>query len=381
MTAKNILLFKELEGKLVENGICKIISKPWDGIATPVELLKVLKEIGKALVNNIFISEVKFSFFVIAVNSGNLKDMLPKCLSELIPSASYMTTLVKQIPKFDLLRSYIEEQKNYQCCEKLPVLILHWVLVQRNIPILTKLETQEVIEKLINNQENPHIPTHVIYANYGENPDEKDFQLKRFIYTTRFGFYSTSPNNWFKLLYEGFKSNEEHANAIKNICIVNDIGTALAMTPTSTFWKKSCCGNAFKVIAACEFLFRREFLELTVDATINGPYILVKNLDIVRLRYLMLYSEDIPAITPKEELIKQPIVTNYYILPVGCVVLLLATTGLIWKYRIYKNVKYAYVVLAANATREQLKMIFSYVGEKWNGITGICSRQISSLFH
>ncbi|XP_037933049.1 uncharacterized protein LOC119667798 [Teleopsis dalmanni] len=154
------------------------------------------------------------------------------------------------------------------------------------------------------------------------------YETRRATYGTKYAFYSCNPDTMYKLLCKGFKL---YKNSMKEIYLTDKIRIALSKIPRMAGWGKSSCGPIFRVVGLCECIMKFEYLKRIIDMKFNCPSVYVEVPELLRLSYLLFYTEHLPKQQKRESIITQIFNKNY---SAHITLLLVAILGYICRKRI-----------------------------------------------
>jgi len=117
------------------------------------------------------------------------------------------------------------------------------------------------------------------------------------------GYHGSSLENWHNILHGGLDVRFQKETSIFGIGIylADDPNVAHSFKKAGLSWKKSMLGTRISCVAACEVLNHPEVLRGSEQSFVNGEgekhlpkhYILVKNNHYVRIKYLLVYNDEI----------------------------------------------------------------------------------------
>ncbi|XP_050074907.1 protein mono-ADP-ribosyltransferase PARP16-like [Anopheles maculipalpis] len=201
--------------------------------------------------------------------------------------------------------------------------LLHWILCRQARPALRtvpKPQFDEVLSKCPCYAKYA-VPNHIFEVLYRENnSSERAFQDHATEYRTRHAFHGSRLFNFHSILHYGL---QQHLNKVslfgEGIYLSAELQVSQMFSPNGSGWNKSILGTQLACIALCEYVDNPNYVKsqedtppsaddgrtpatgtndgssiMTASLTGNGSiperYILVKNNELVQIRYLLLYG-------------------------------------------------------------------------------------------
>uniref|UniRef100_A0A182JT17 Poly [ADP-ribose] polymerase n=1 Tax=Anopheles christyi TaxID=43041 RepID=A0A182JT17_9DIPT len=206
------------------------------------------------------------------------------------------------------------------------VVLLHWILCRQARPALRtvpKAHHDEVLGKCPCYAKYA-LPSHIFEVLYRENnSSERAFQEHATEFRTRHAFHGSRLFNFHSILHYGL---QQHLNKVslfgEGIYLSAELQVSQMFSPNGSGWNRSTLGTHLACIALCEYVDNPNYVKsqeetqplptddgttppassssdgpssiMTASLTGNGSfperYILVKNNELVQVRYLLLYG-------------------------------------------------------------------------------------------
>ncbi|XP_049291354.1 protein mono-ADP-ribosyltransferase PARP16-like [Anopheles funestus] len=201
--------------------------------------------------------------------------------------------------------------------------LLHWILCRQARPALqtvAKPQHDEVLGKCPCYAKYA-MPSHIFEVSYRDNhSSERAFQDHATEFRTRHAFHGSRLFNFHSILHYGL---QQHLNKVslfgEGIYLSAELQVSQMFSPNGSGWSKSSLGTHLACIALCEYVDNPNYVKSQEEtptptddgrtptaATSDGPsvmaasltgngsiperYILVKNNELVQVRYLLLYG-------------------------------------------------------------------------------------------
>ncbi|XP_061394462.1 protein mono-ADP-ribosyltransferase Parp16, partial [Musca vetustissima] len=171
--------------------------------------------------------------------------------------------------------------------------LLYWILIEQMEPRL-RLVNFEEIKDTLQNVDMPQKPTQIfeVMASEGFHADV-DFQKKISNSPTKLGFYGSTLDSYYSIIYNGF-SDVTDTGAI-NISL--NLESCLQQNPCGAAWGASQCGSLISCVAVCEFAGGKS----TSTGEDHQSYLEVDP-HAIRMRYLLFYGSRYPLDNKPEPL-------------------------------------------------------------------------------
>lgn len=282
--------------------LCKLSSKENDSV------VQILKEIVR---QNILGCELLVCCFVAALKSYRIDCCLrpfPQCFLNNNNEKDFAT--VKSVcDKIPSLRDFLSlPAKNVsKDVEKL----LTWLFIDSGFPILKLCSVENLPLSVINKKTSINtLPQYVYEVKYNRKSEEmwKKRIGSRDIF---YAFHGSSIDNFYSILKFGLQQNFTRGKEVlfgSGIYLSNEISICTNFAPFGETWKKSVLGNKLSIIALCEVINDEEEVKCKDEKnkkrainqnsydTIPEKYFVVTNSDLVKVKYLLVYTYKAPSV-------------------------------------------------------------------------------------
>jgi len=195
------------------------------------------------------------------------------------------------------------------------VKLLHWLLLEVNGPTLETLDRAEhygVLEMVA--MEGPVTrPTHIFKVAYREDsPSELKFQEYAKEFGTAFAFHGTKIFNFHNIVHHGLQQHlNKNALFGEGLYLSSELNVSLPYSSNGTGWKLSEIGPTMSCVALCEYVEHPSYTKKCTNAVsrqtdhqhrLPDKYLLIRNNEVVRVRYLLVYASAGPGGTKPDTL-------------------------------------------------------------------------------
>ncbi|CAO1407330.1 unnamed protein product [Diamesa serratosioi] len=258
-----------------------------------------LESVVQLLQNDLQACDLKCSIFVSAAKSFKRDFLMVP-----FPSSYLGTTNVKDFDKLinDItkLPALADILANETILPDEVVNLLHYILTfpKFQIESTPKSKYSEVLALSPNTTKIP-IPTKIFKIKYSDDSGaEKKFQqlLKDYGTETKYAYHGTKFLNFYSILNFGL---QQHLNKTglfgEGLYFSNELQVSLMFSPFVVAWAKSTFGEMLSAVAICEYIADEKYVNIRNENSKNSDipisYVLIKNNEIVRVRYLLIYSQ------------------------------------------------------------------------------------------
>ena len=196
------------------------------------------------------------------------------------------------------------------------IALVHWILNLKEFKLksIPKTEWSEIFAKS-KNTSTAAKPQYIFEVAVPETSGaEKRFQDIASDYKTSHAYHGTKFYNLFSILNYGL---QQHLNKVsvfgEGIYLADELQISLLFSESVLGWKKSQCGELLSSVCVCEYVDDKDFVKIRKkgespinpgnsnnnkthfaenpkNSDIPEKYLLITNNDVVRVRYLMIYS-------------------------------------------------------------------------------------------
>ncbi|XP_053665853.1 protein mono-ADP-ribosyltransferase PARP16-like [Anopheles marshallii] len=275
----------------------------------------------KTLLRDPAAADLRLSLFVSAARSFRYDSCLQPFPPDFIINNEKSIELLCQV--LDTIPPVAEIPAKLNALGEQTVGLLHWILCRQARPALRtvpKPEHDEVLSKCPCYAKYA-MPSLIFEVSYRDNhSSERAFQEHATEFRTRHAFHGSRLFNFHSILHYGL---QQHLNKVslfgEGIYLSAELQVSQMFSPNGSGWSKSTLGTHLACIALCEYVDNPNYVKsqeeappstedgrtpavatsdgpsiMTASLTGNGSiperYILVKNNEMVQVRYLLLYG-------------------------------------------------------------------------------------------
>lgn len=186
--------------------------------------------------------------------------------------------------------------------------LLHWILCQKSNPGLRtvpKKDFDSILAKApcIAAVQRPQQIFEVVYRE--DSNLERRFREKRDQFARQYAYHGSKLFNFYSILNYGL---QQHLNRTalfgEGIYLSAELHVSQMFAPTGAGWARSALGSHLACTALCEYIDNPDYVkchtENSIASDIPEKYILVKNNDLVQVRYLLVYGSNRRQVAPTE---------------------------------------------------------------------------------
>ncbi|XP_067122160.1 protein mono-ADP-ribosyltransferase PARP16-like [Centruroides vittatus] len=270
-------------------------------------MTEYIEETKSVIQSDINAADLRWSLFVAASKSYRYDSAVRPFPSEFIRK----TDNEKDI---EALRQTIEDVIPFQlflkddfCLKDMSaasVKLLHWVLLSDSV-ILQSMPKQEfeTIQKITSQSSLTPSPSHIFKVNCKLGAQQ--FQQNCIGKKTFFAFHGSSLQNFHSILNNGLIAHlNKNGLYGKGTYLSSELSVSLIYSPMGNSWRHSIFGSQLSCVALCEIIDHpdvkckgkgtygncQQSSPDSLAGDIPDKYYLVQNNDLVRIRYLLVYS-------------------------------------------------------------------------------------------
>ncbi|XP_013793980.1 mono [ADP-ribose] polymerase PARP16-like isoform X1 [Limulus polyphemus] len=255
-------------------------------------------------------SDLLWSLFCAAVESYRHDSILRPFPSAFLDERTrekdveHLRTVVSSIPSFQelIVNDNIQKTLPSESWD-----LLHWVLQTSSFRLCSVNSTDKFqnIKQLTHQVMSASAPTHV-YEVCPTGSREQKFQKAKGEWKSLYAYHGSRIDNFFSILHNGLVSNLNKTSLFgTGTYLSSELTVALHYSPVGWSWKKSLHGSQISCVAVCEMIDHpdlkcqtkggksssRSYSSDSLAGKVPEKYYLVQNDDLVRVRYLLVYTE------------------------------------------------------------------------------------------
>ncbi|XP_011298347.1 mono [ADP-ribose] polymerase PARP16 [Fopius arisanus] len=264
-------------------------------------------------------ADLKWSLFVAACNTYRHDSCLKPFPSSYIQGEfkdiEKLRKVVEGIPPFAIIYDRLEDTKLYETYKE-AIELLYWVLITHRDPYLksAKKENYETILSKVPSEvmvARPNLIFQVATPNQSSKEDRWKASIKG--HSTFYAYHGSRLENFHSIIHYGIQQHMSQPGLFGDgIYLSSELGVSLGFSPVGYGWGGSMLGSEISCIALCEVINHPDVkkgdttrdvpkgFELSVRNKIPNKYYLVQNSDLVRIRHLLVYSQDFCSLKKTE---------------------------------------------------------------------------------
>ncbi|XP_034948960.1 uncharacterized protein [Chelonus insularis] len=256
-------------------------------------------------------ADLRWSFFVAACNTYKhnncLKPFPPMYITNGIKDIEALRETIEVIPPLAIINERLEDP-NFYDNHKATINLLHWVLIGLRDPFM-KSVNKDTYESIINKVPSelvaakPNLIFELVSPNQSAKEDRWNAVSKG--YSTFFAYHGSRLENFHSILHYGIQQSMSKNGGIfgNGIYLSSELEVSLHWSPAGYGWGGSVIGSDISCVALCELVDHPDVkrgnsgnsgdtLQVALGNKVPIKYYLVQNSDLVRVRYLLVYSRD-----------------------------------------------------------------------------------------
>uniref|UniRef100_A0A1B6CHE8 Poly [ADP-ribose] polymerase n=1 Tax=Clastoptera arizonana TaxID=38151 RepID=A0A1B6CHE8_9HEMI len=265
------------------------------------------------LKRDLIAADFKWSLFISATHSFRydscLRPFPSMYLKDDVKDIDLMKEDIFKIPALTHLVKFLKDSEKYQV-EASTIDLLYWVLIQQKEPTLKSIPNSEFdnVLKLVQSELFARRPDYIFKVEYcRESMMERTWTSIKENNETLFAYHGSRLENFHSILNFGLQNKNTLFG--QGIYLSSELLVALPYSQNGCGWGKSLIGPELGVVALCEMIDHptincqsrdgstdksRTETEDSVVGEVPHKFYLVPNSDLVRVRYLLVYSTTPP---------------------------------------------------------------------------------------
>ncbi|KAK2583882.1 hypothetical protein KPH14_001156 [Odynerus spinipes] len=256
-------------------------------------------------------ADLKWSLFVAACNTYRydscLRPFPPMYVKNECKDIEALRRTVELIPPLAVIFRELHEPNVY--ANYGPAIdLLHWVLIRLRDPYIKSISKENydsVLRRVPSEMQvaPPNLIFQVVSAK--QSTTEEKWKCAGQDYSTFYAFHGSRLENFHSIIHYGLQQNMCKRSLFgKGIYLSSELGVSLPYSPVGYGWGGSVLGSEMSCVALCELINHPDIKKRdsghNAQSTISNPlservpnkYYLVTNSDLVRIRYLLVYSQE-----------------------------------------------------------------------------------------
>ncbi|XP_043280335.1 protein mono-ADP-ribosyltransferase PARP16 [Venturia canescens] len=255
-------------------------------------------------------ADLKWSLFVAACNTYRHNTCLmpfpPMYTEREGKDIEALREAIEVIPPLAIVFQQLNEINVYDRYGK-TIDLLHWVLVQSRDPYITSVcrkSYESVLRKVPSEMaiQGPNLIFQIASAKHSIR--EEKWRAASQGFSTFYAYHGSRLENFYSIIHYGIQKSMCKTGLFGNgIYLSSELGVSLPYSPVGYGWGGSILGSELSCVALCEVINHpdvkrgdagddgRNIAEDSEGGKIPNKYYLVQNSDLVRIRYLLVYSQ------------------------------------------------------------------------------------------
>lgn len=257
-------------------------------------------------------ADLKWSLFVAASNTYRydtcLKPFPPMYIKNECKDIEALRKAIESVPPLPVIVKELGDSNAYENYSE-TIELLYWVLLRLKDPHLKSLQQgsyDSILRKVP--LEMPAAAPNLIFQVVSAKQSAAEEKWKSNIrgYSTFYAYHGSRLENFHSIIHYGLQQNMCKKSIFgKGIYLSSELGVSLPYSPIGYGWGGSLLGSDISCIALCELINHpdvkrgdsRNDVQNTLDDSVGGripnKYFVVTNSDLVKVRYLLIYTQDL----------------------------------------------------------------------------------------
>ncbi|KAG5306737.1 PREDICTED: mono [ADP-ribose] polymerase PARP16 isoform X1 [Acromyrmex echinatior] len=257
-------------------------------------------------------ADLKWSLFVAASNTYRydscLKPFPPMYIKNECKDIEALRRVIESVPPLLVICKELGETDVYQNYGEI-IELLYWVLLRLRDPYIKSVQKEyynSILRKVP--LEVPVAAPNLIFqmASAKQSTSEEKWKSNAKGHSTFYAYHGSRLENFHSIVHYGLQQNMcKRSQFGKGIYFSSELGVSLPYSPVGYGWGGSLLGSEISCIALCELINHpdikrgdsRDNAQNTLSDSVSGripeKYFVVTNSDLVRIRYLLVYTQDL----------------------------------------------------------------------------------------
>nr|XP_012140881.1 PREDICTED: mono [ADP-ribose] polymerase PARP16 isoform X2 [Megachile rotundata] len=308
---------KKAQTKDVENRVAKdmnsdIVNATCVDTANQEDIKKKILSLKHLLEKDIKAADLKWSLFVAACNTYRydtcLKPFPPMYIKNECKDIEALRRSIELIPPLAVIFDALSEPDVYDRYGT-AIELLHWVLIRLRNPYIKSInkESYDSILRKVPSEMSVAAPNLIFQvASAKQSTSEEKWKMLAQGHTTFHAYHGSRLENFHSIIHYGLQQNMCKKSLFGNgIYLSSELGVSLPYSPVGYGWGGSMLGSEMSCIALCELVNRvdvktgdsedsaRKAVTDSMGGRVPNKYYLVTNSELVRVRYLLVYSQEV----------------------------------------------------------------------------------------
>lgn len=275
------------------------------------ETRKKISSLKHFLEKDLRAADLKWSFFVAATNTYKydscLKPFPPMYIKNECKDIESLRRTIELIPPLSVILKELDEPDVYVTYGP-AVDLLHWVLIRLRDPYIKSIskDSYETVLRKVPSEMSVAVPNLIFQiVNVKQSSSEERWKTIAQGHSTFFAYHGSRLENFHSIIHYGLQQNMCKKSLFgKGIYLSSELGVSLLYSPVGYGWGGSALGSETSCVALCELINHpdvksgaaeggaRRAAPDSVGGKVPNKYYLVTNSELVRIRYLLVYSQE-----------------------------------------------------------------------------------------
>ncbi|XP_011640935.1 mono [ADP-ribose] polymerase PARP16 [Pogonomyrmex barbatus] len=257
-------------------------------------------------------ADLKWSLFVAASNTYRydscLKPFPPMYIKNECKDIEALRRAIESVPPLPVICKELSENSVYENYGE-TIELLYWVLLRLRDPYVKSVEREcynSILRKVP--LEVPVAAPNLIFqvTSAKQSAAEEKWKSSAKGNSTFYAYHGSRLENFHSIVHYGLQQNMcKRSQFGKGIYLSSELGVSLPYSPVGYGWGGSLLGSEISCIALCELINHpnikrgdskhdaQNTLNDSIAGRIPNKYFVVTNSDLVRIRYLLVYTQDL----------------------------------------------------------------------------------------
>ncbi|XP_076249321.1 protein mono-ADP-ribosyltransferase PARP16-like [Calliopsis andreniformis] len=259
-------------------------------------------------------ADLKWSLFIAACYTYRydtcLKPFPPMYVKNECKDIEALRRVIELIPPLAIILKALQEPDVYEKYGK-AIDLLYWVLIRLRDPYIKSInkENYETILRKVPSEISVAAPNLIFQvASAKQSTSEDRWKTIAQGHTTLYAYHGSRLENFHSIIHYGLQQSMCKQSLFrKGIYLSSELGISLPYSPVGYGWGGSVLGSEMSCIALCELINHvdvktedsknntRNRVTDSMQGKVPDKYYLVTNSELVRVRYLLVYSQEVQA--------------------------------------------------------------------------------------
>ncbi|KAG7196686.1 hypothetical protein KM043_016018 [Ampulex compressa] len=284
-----------------------------DSTVNQEDIGRKVSAVKKLLEKDLRAADLKWSLFIAASNTYRydtcLRPFPPMYIKNECKDIETLRRAIELIPPLPIILTALQDPDVYETYG-IAIELLYWVLIRLRDPYM-KSVNKECYDSVLSRVPSemsvaaPNLIFQVASAN--QSVTEEKWKVIAQGHKTFYAYHGSRLENFHSIIHYGLQQNTCKTSIFgKGIYLSSELGVSLPYSRIGYSWGGSVLGSEMSCIALCEVVDHpdvktgnsgddvRSMVPDSEGGRVPKKHYLVTNSDLVRVRYLLIYSEELP---------------------------------------------------------------------------------------